>query len=284
MKSFYVSLLIIISLSFLVGCSKDDITSPTNSAYNNASASKGGIMFDKFWSLESGFDQTNTNIAKFNAAADFFRCKQCHGWDLKGNTGAYINRKAKTSRPNVSGLNLYQIGQTKTSQELFDAMKKATGRRDISYDLTTYDPATNNATGDQMPNFSQILTDAQIWDLVKFLKEGAFDVEQLYDATTTGTYPTGTFSIANVGRDGNAASGKTYFAAQCAMCHGAEGKTIPVEAMSVGQFTRKKANEVQHKVKYGALGSSMSGHFDISLSQTKDLYKALADTTAFPDL
>jgi len=281
MKSFYASLLLILSL--LIGCSKDDITSPTDSAFENASASNGGIMYDKFWSVESDFDQANVNLAKFNASADFFRCKQCHGWDLLGNTGAYVSRGPKTTRPNVSGVNLFQSAQTKTAQELFDAMKKTTGRRDISNDLSTYNPSTNNSAGDQMPNYSQLLTDSQIWDLVKFMKEGVLDVTLLYDATVTGTYPTGSFSISNVGKDGNATSGKTYYTAECASCHGVDGKLIALEGMSAGKFTRKKGNEVQHKIKFGQLGSAMSGHFDITISEMKNLYKALADTTSFPD-
>lgn len=49
----------------------------------------------------------------------------------------------------------------------------------------TYDPNTNATIGEQMPDHSEILTDAKIWDLVKFIKEGFLDVTQLYDATYT---------------------------------------------------------------------------------------------------
>lgn len=69
-----------------------------------------------------------------------------------------------------------------------------------------------------MPNYSQVLTDTQIWDLVKFLKEGAIDVTQLYDYTTSGSYPTGTITYSNIGKDGNATNGKTFFATECAGC------------------------------------------------------------------
>lgn len=272
-------------LSFLViSCSDDKSTTPTNpKAYDDAVVSKGGIMYDKFWSTESGFNQNDSNLAKYDGKSDFFRCKQCHGWDLLGTSGSYIGRGPKTSRPNVSALNLYQFAKTKTPQELFDGMKKSANRRDVSYDLSTYNPTTNSTVGDQMPNFSQILTDGQIWDVVKFLKEGAFDVSQLYDATYTGAYPTGTVAFANLGKDGNAATGMTYYSANCS-CHGPSGTDRLLENMTLGAFTRSKSNEVQHKVKYGTLGSDpiMTGKFDITLSQMKDLYKALADTSAFP--
>lgn len=283
MKLFYKALFLLMFAILLVGCNKDNPSEPTSSPFDNASISKGGIMFDKFWSTESGFDQSNANLAQFSAYPDFFRCKQCHGWDLLGNTGSYIGRGPKTNRAAVSGVNLYQIAQTKTAQELFDAMKKTTGRRDIAYDLTQYNPTSNNTTGDQMPNYSQILTDAQIWDIVKFLKEGALDVSQLYDATYTGTYPTGSAKFANVGKDGNSTNGKSYFTQKCSSCHGADGKTIALEGMTAGKFVRSKPNEVQHKVKFGQLGSAMTGTFDITLTQMKDLYKALSDTLAFPN-
>lgn len=269
----------------LVGCSDDKTTTPTTpKAYDDANLSKGGIMYDKFWSTEAGFSQADPNLATFNAKADFFRCKQCHGWDLRGAGGSYINRAARTTRPNVSALNLYQIAKTKSAQELFDAMKLTANRRDVTHDLATYDPATNSTIGDQMPNYTQILTDAQIWDIVKFLKEGAFDVAQLYDATYTGTYPTGTATYANVGRDGNAANGTTYYNANCVGCHGTDGKLVLLENQTLGAFTRSKPYEVQHKVKYGQLGSTpaMTGEFEITVNQMKDLYKAIADETAFP--
>jgi mono/diheme cytochrome c family protein len=165
---------------------------------------------------------------------------------------------------------------------LFDALKKSTGRRDISYDLSTYNPTSNNTEGDKMPNLSQILTDAQIWDIVKYLKTEALDVTQLYDATYTGTYPTGTATYSNVGKDGNAEAGKTYYAQKCASCHGVNGKALLMENMSAGEFTRKKPYEVQHKVKFGQLGSSMTATTGITLQDMKNLYKALADTVAFP--
>jgi len=271
-------------------CTFDDETiDPSVEAYNKADYTNGGIMYDKFWASESDFDQSNANIATISAKGDFFRCKQCHGWDGLGNKGAYINRGPKTSRPNISSVNLYEMGQSKTAQELFEGLKKTTGRRSISTDLSTYNPTTGNvAEGDKMPNLTELLTDAQIWDLVKFMKEGMMDVSQLYDATYTGVYPTGSMAISNVGRDGNATNGKNYYNSNCAACHGANGTTLNgtlhvIEGMTIGQFTRKKGNEVQHKVHYGQLGSPMTGEFDITVSQMKDLYKALSNETDFPN-
>lgn len=251
-----------------------------------ASLAEGGVMYDKFWAVESGFDQNNANIPAFNAAGNFFRCKQCHGWDGLGNAGAYISRAASASRPNVSSLNLFDLAKDKSYDELFESLKKTAGRRDISTDLTTYDPDTNNAEGDRMPNLNQIFTDDELWDLVKFLKDGMFDVTELYDATYTGAYPTGSVAYSNVGKDGDDALGKAYYAANCSStgCHGADGKAIAIEGLSVGQFFRNKPYETQHKVKYGQPGSIMVPQPEATIDEIRNLYKAGADVTAFPDL
>lgn len=282
-KIFGILMAMVVAAVIFTGCGKDDEPDAMQVAYDNADASKGGILYDKFWATESGFNQSDANIAAFNAKPDFFRCKQCHAWDGLGSTGSYISRAPKTSRPNVSGLNLYQLAQSKSFQELYDGLTKSAGRRPVSADLSTYDPATNNTEGDKMPDLTEILTDAQIWDLVKFMKEGMFDVSKLYDASYTGTYPTGKATFSNVGKDGNETAGNTFYSANCAGCHGADGKTIELEGMSVGKFTRSKPNEVQHKVKYGQLGSPMTGKFEMNVNNMKDLYKALANSTKYPD-
>jgi len=55
-----------------------------------------------------------------------------------------------------------------------------------------------------------------------------------------------------------------------------------MENMTAGKFTRSKPYEVQHKVKFGQLGSMMKAT-NITLQEMKDLYKAMSDTQKFPD-
>ncbi len=137
--------------------------------FTAANGINGGQMFDKFWADETGWNQSDPNLATFDGFANFFRCKQCHAWDRLGNAASYIGRAPRTSRPNVSSVNLKQATASMTPQQLFDALASSTGRRPLSADLSTYDPATNSTVGDQMPDLSEFMIDAQIWDLAKFL-------------------------------------------------------------------------------------------------------------------
>lgn len=284
MKKYY-SLLLIFLLAVLISACKEtinEVEKPTD--YDKADGINGGIRYDKFWSTEADYSKKGDTdiLAKLNAKADFFRCKQCHGWDLVGTKGSYISRGPNANRPNISGVDLVTLAKTKTAQELFDAMKKTAGRRDIGFDLATYDPSTNATEGDKMPNYTQLLTDAEIWDVVKFLKNEALDLTQLYDLTLTGTYPTGRATFSNIGKDGDAPVGKTYYESKCASCHGADGTQLQMESMTLGKFLRSKANESQHKIKFGQLGSAMTA-FKTGLQDMKNLYKAVSDTVAFPN-
>lgn len=277
-------ILITIALILLLSCS-DNSSNNTQTdppEYTKADGILGGILYDKFWSTEGGFDQTNPNIENFNKYSDFFRCKQCHAWDLNGRNGSYNGRGPKTNRPNVVDRNLALTAKNMSPQQLFNAIKNGLGtpRRALTEDLSTYDPTTNSEKGDRMPDFSKILTDAQIWNIVKFLKTEAIDVTQLYDAEFTGAYPAGKAKYTNIGKNGDPVKGLEFYNKNCLTCHGPNGDEILMENMGVGKFTRTKPYEVQHKVKFGQLGSKM-GPTKVTIDDLKNLYKALADTVKF---
>ncbi|UCC81818.1 MAG: c-type cytochrome [Gemmatimonadota bacterium] len=262
------------------------LTNETNypdPAFEASDGINGGTMYDKFWTPETGWNQNDPNLQTFNDFPNFFRCKQCHAWDRLGNAASYIGRAPSTTRPNVASLNLKAATEAMSEQELFDALWTSTGRRSVTADLSTYDPATNSTVGDQMPDLSEIMTEEQVWDLVKFLKEEAIDTDLLYDYTTTGTYPTGSITYSNIGAGGNAASGDAIYAANCAACHGADGTGIVVDgSFSVGSFLRAKPYEVQHKVKFGQPGTAM-GSLVTDVSDVLDLYAALTNESNYPN-
>ena len=253
-------------------------------AYTNADGFNGGQLFDKFWSSETGWNQSDPNIATFDGSADFFRCKQCHGWDRLGTGGAYISRGPKTTRPNVSSLNLNTVAAGMTPQALFDSLKSSAGRRAITADLSTYDPVANPGTGDMMPDIGSLFSDGQLWDIVKFLKTEAVSTGSIYDSVTSGSYPSGSIAFSNIGKDGDAVNGNSLYTANCAGCHGADGRNFLVDGdeYTAGSFIRQKPNEAQHKIKFGQLGSAMTGLITND-DDLKDIYKALSDPMAFPD-
>ena len=258
--------------------------------YDSADGINGGMLFDKFYATSASAEDTTPefsnafglDLSNIAAAGDFYRCKQCHGWDRLGRKGAYINRAPKAGkRPNVSRVNLALAAKTDSPEELFARIASPRVPRPADFDPKTYDPATENPAGDLMPAFGKIFTEGEIWDIVKFLKENAYDTTALYDLKTEGTYPTGVVSYAELGRDGDAPVGRTVFEDKCADCHGDDGLEIDLGGKSVGQFLRTKAYEVHHKVGFGQLGSAM-GPTKLSPEKMKNLYKALADETAFP--
>ncbi len=252
-------------------------------AFELADGINGGTMYDKFWTAETGWNQSDPNLATFNGFSNFFRCKQCHAWDRLGNAASYIGRAPSATRPNVASLNLKTATAAMSEQALFDALWRSTARRAVSADLSTYDPVTNSTVGDQMPDLSDIMTEEQVWDLVKFLKEEANDTDLLYDISTTGTYPTGSITYSNIGAGGNASAGDATYAARCAACHGADGTAFLVDgSFSVGSFLRAKPYEVQHKVKFGQPGTAM-GSLVTDLTEILDLYLALTNATTYPD-
>lgn len=264
----------------LAGCS-DDPAAPAD-PYATADGMNGGMLYDTFWAEETGY--VAPDGFDFAAHADFFRCKQCHGWDRLGTSGAYANRGPRTSRPNISSLDLKAYAASRSAQQIYNGLVKTTDRRGLDADLSTYDPATNATVGDQMPDLNEIFTAAELWDLAKFLKDDAVDGDELYDITVTGAYPTATISYGNLGPGGDPVRGNELYAQQCAHCHGPDGTIFLVDgrAYTVGRHVRSKPYEGQHKIKFGQLGSVM-GSTLTDLQDLKDMYAALSDATLYPD-
>jgi len=291
-SSLILALFLVVIIAGTSSCNKAD--QDDQLAYDAADGANGGKMYDKFWAAETNFISpvdANVNVDDITDFGDFYRCKQCHGWDQLGSKASYIDRGPKDTRPNVSSENLHAFIQSSDIRTIFDAIKNTGGR--VVSASTTSDGL--NGSGDPMPDYGTILDDDQIWDLVKFLKERAFDVTKLYDIQTEGVYPTGSRTFVNVGKDGDAAAGVTFYNANCAMCHGSNGRDnngtiIAINediGKSMGEFARAKPYELQHKAVYGNLGSSMASTASTeaaSSTDIKNMLKALSDPVAFPDL
>lgn len=280
---------------FAIACNdnEEDLASQDQAAYDAADRINGGRLYDKFWASETDFaspSDPSINLSDITEFSNFYRCKQCHAWDQKARFASYIDRGPKTTRPDVSITTLTGV-KSEEIRQVFDEIKHS-GGADVD-PARTADGTNPLLGGNDMADYGKILTDAQIWDLVKFLREGALDTDQLYDVVTTGTYPSGSREFINVGKDGDAAAGATFYNANCASCHGSNGRdddsgnVIAINAdigRSMGEFAREKPYEMQHKAIHGNLGSSMAGTTDATLADIKNMFKALSDPVTYPDL
>ncbi len=261
-----------------------DWPGPVPAAYEAADGIAGGAAYAKWWVTDadgSGTQPTTT------VSSDFYRCKSCHGWDGLGNDGSYANRTGqstgKTTRPDVSSVNLRSTALSESHMELYDLIAHPAGR--------ALDAADNTH-----PDYSTLLTADQTWNLVKFMREEWVEPTDLYDLEVTGaamnwdytggvaTLSSPTLTYTNIGKDGDATNGDAIYAAKCASCHGTDGKTITdVDGYpSVGAFLRAKPHEAWFKIKFGEPGAMPTGMVT-STSDLQDLYKALTNSTNYPD-
>jgi mono/diheme cytochrome c family protein len=250
--------------------------------YTAANGFLGGAVYSKFWTTEAGGSGTEPTVP----SADFIRCKSCHAWDGLGNAASYANRAGqstgKSTRPDVSSVNLRSTIAGSTILELFNLAEHSWGR-------------PLNAASNDMPSYQSAMITEQKWNLVKFMKEEWVEPAELYDLTVTGppiywdqnsgSAVAPILEFSNIGKDGNAANGDALYAAKCAGCHGADGKAFTVGGLTgVGQFVRQKPHEAWFKVKFGEPGTGMSpGGLITTTSDLKDLYKAVTNTVAYPD-
>ena len=291
-------LLLIIGLFILAGCEGDpgpqgpaggdgsdgsDWPGPPPDEYVNADGIAGGAAYAKWWTTGAGGSgQPSTTVG-----ADFYRCKACHAWDGMGNAASYADRTGQSTgtdtRPDVSSVNLRSTAVSESFQELFDLVRHV-GARGI------------DASDNTHPDFSPELTDAQVWNIVKFMREEWVDPNLLYDIEVSGpamhwdytqTPPAlvkPAVNYSNVGALGDEANGQAIYTAKCASCHGDAGLTHDIGGRSLGQFIREKPNEGWFKAKFGEDGTGMEPGLVTSTSDLQDLYRALANSANFPDL
>ena len=111
----------------------------------------------------------------------------------------------------------------------------------------------------QYPYFFEYLSDSEIWDLVKFLREGQAPIEDAIDNNGQGK--------------GDIASGKVLYNAHCSSCHGMNGNMIDFKGkkdgiQGVGWLANDNPQESIHKIRWGHPGSDMPSMIvDINLME-----------------
>lgn len=266
------------------------VSAADQASYDAASGTIGARLYDHCLNETNNADATMSDAAYSN----FFRCKSCHGWDLRGTAGVLINKAPSATYPNASRIDLFSYAKQHNIRQIFDAVKNVGGRKRVVNNGRNASPANRSYNG-IMPDYSSILTDAQVWQLVKFLKNDAHNTDDFYEMTTTGTYPTGGRTFSNIGKGGDPVAGKVTYDAKCKSCHGATGTNINVycKGIYLGDMFRDDPHEIQHKAiwgmpmdrEYAAAGCADAGVMPVISVTDQDIRNMMVmgqDTVAFP--
>ncbi len=189
----------------------------------------GGRLYDN-WMVESGIEALpgdhplwSTQTTNTRTEATTFRCKECHGWDYKGDTGAYATGSHFTGFTGVM-----RAGKMMSKDDLVQVLRGGfNSNHDFRFDI------------------SRKNLDA----LAAFLDLGLVNYSEFIDYDTK--LPRQTPVMAN---------GQTRYSRTCASCHGADGKNINFKTAEAPQYLADIAVanpwEFLHKALYGQPGVS----------------------------
>jgi mono/diheme cytochrome c family protein len=201
------------------------------SVFINADVARGGQLYDKYWVVTGGNAPTGDHALYpsfgLKSGSDTWRCKECHGWDYIGKDGQYAGGSHYTG---IKGL-------YPANESLWRAF------------LIIKDDHGYGSAG---------LTDADIWDLVKFYREGLIDINTILqkDGTFNGDVSSGQ-TLYNSGIPGFNSNG-TANNSSCSICHNADGTNAVVTGFVnfPGFLSNDNPQEFQHKIRFGHPGSS----------------------------
>jgi thiosulfate dehydrogenase len=187
-----------------------------NNYYDQADMVRGGLLYDKWWQV-NGEPQPTGIYESYpptgtQTGSNTWRCKTCHGWDYKGQDGVY------ETGDNYTGIKGIYSAKDKSAAEIYEAI--------LTKGLS--------------------LSDQDIWDLTKFLREGQIDMNKY---------------IIFSGSQSKLATGDVenglllYEIGGCLKCHGVDGNQIP--EVAVGEVARDNPWEILHKIRFGQPGTRM---------------------------
>ena len=218
------AILVILALMMGVGAA---LAAPP--AQDGPNIPNGAQLFDD-WSIVTGqsapagnqplWARQSTNT---RSGPDTWRCVTCHGWDGMGKDGAYRSGSNYTGFPN-----LVSAAGTLSEAEIIAALR---GEKDADH------------------NFSAVLDDTSMADLVAFLKNGLVDDTQYINLTTLKVI------------DGDIGLGKELYTQGCVSCHAEDGAGLPIryEGRDASLVTVANTDPWRflHKARYGTPGNPM---------------------------
>jgi thiosulfate dehydrogenase len=177
--------------------------------------SAGALLYDNWWVAKGSAAPTTTHPAypsTGQSGSDTWRCKECHGWDYQGAEGAYATGSHFTGIPGVFG------ARVDSSETIGNQIKSGANH-----------------------DFSAVLSDQEIGNLVAFIKEGTINMNDH-------------INFSNKTAMGNATTGQALWSQNCEACHGADGRGTSAD---VGALAADNPWEVLHKIRWGHPGTSM---------------------------
>jgi mono/diheme cytochrome c family protein len=227
MKFFLLLPTIIITILFIGTNSHIDSANagrPQSSTYyKQANLKNGAQLYDNWMEIThlkpSGNHPLYPQESK-KAGKSTWRCKECHGWDYIGNNGRYSKGSHFTGITGTFHL------QKENPEAVYGSMTNKNTKHD----------------------FSEYLTESEIWDLVKFIREGQIAIETVIDNQGKGK--------------GSSTHGKVLYEAHCSDCHGSDGNGIDFKnkkegVQGVGLLASGNPQESIHKIRWGHPGSDM---------------------------
>ena len=191
--------------------------------YQQADLKNGAQLYDNWLKIKdiktSGNHPLYPQESK-KTGKDTWRCKECHGWDYIGDKGRY------SKGSHFTGITGVFHAQGKNPEELYGSLTDKNAEHD----------------------FSKYLSNSEIWNLVKFLREGQVAIEPVIDNKGKGK--------------GNITRGEVLYEKHCSDCHGSDGNQIDFKdnqegVQGVGWLANDNPQESIHKIRWGHPGSDM---------------------------
>jgi len=233
-----------LALVVLAGCS--DSNEPAHFADENWSSANivsGGLLYDKWWKVNGGTEPT-TDFDPIWASQATNTRSGADTWRCKECHGwDYIGNLGRySSGSHFTGFAGVWSARNTDRAIIFEAIKGQGGDHDLS----------------------SVLTDTDVLNLTKFVVDGLVDMSSYLNPST---------GLAT----GNETAGETLYVANCASCHGSDGKSIDFDSdpgdQGVGWLSLDNPQETLHKIRWGHPGSAMPSMIGSGLSdqQTGDI-------------
>jgi cyclophilin family peptidyl-prolyl cis-trans isomerase/mono/diheme cytochrome c family protein len=227
-----------------LSCAEEN-TEFVNTNYATVNAWDGGKLYDTWWLTSSNYTEPAENhplwanqTTNTLSGSDTWRCSECHGWDYKGDQGAY------SSGPHYTGFSGLAAATNKSPIDVFCSIK----------DGSSINPLHQFGTTDTVV----VLDDFDVLKLTKFILEtgenGLADSDVFIVPGTN--IAAGNFDI-----------GEPLYndKAGCSACHGISGDQSAGNT-TLDELARNNPWEALHKIRYGHPGTNMPSYIDDSLA------------------